>query len=196
MAVGAAAASRGVRESGGSRGRSARGARRSGWLQRRTKTAPCGSHRGRRGPASADWPWHRVPPGDVATPSECGPPWVATERAWLDATWDAEYPDARIPTAGPVSLSPDRRSVVVARSGFDFREGWEVPEHRAGHGSLTRDTCRRRYGPATPPRGTDPYRRSVSGDAELARCRTAASRGRRGALGAQPQRAPDRGPAR
>jgi len=29
--------------------------------------------------------------------------------------------------------------VVVARSGYDFRERWEIPEHRAGHGSLTRE---------------------------------------------------------
>ena len=28
--------------------------------------------------------------------------------------------------------------LVVAREGYDFRQRYEVPEHRAGHGSLTR----------------------------------------------------------
>ena len=28
--------------------------------------------------------------------------------------------------------------LVVAREGYDFRDRFEVPEHRAGHGSLMR----------------------------------------------------------
>ena len=60
-------------------------------------------------------------------------------RDWLEATWDAPYPDAayhlldqfRAPT-GPAT------SLVVAREGYDFRRRFEVPEHKAGHGSLVR----------------------------------------------------------
>ena len=72
-------------------------------------------------------------------PLGIGRPWLATERAWLDATWDAEYPDAAYQLMDQFRSSRTGDLVVVARSGFDFRERWEIPEHRAGHGSLTRD---------------------------------------------------------
>ena len=72
-------------------------------------------------------------------PFGLGRTWVATERAWLDATWDAEYPDAAYQLLDQFRSARTGDLVVVARSGYDFREGWEVPEHRAGHGSLTRE---------------------------------------------------------
>jgi hypothetical protein len=71
-------------------------------------------------------------------PLGVGGAWRASDRAWLEATWDGPYPDAayqlldqfRSPRAGDL--------VVAAREGYDFRGRAEVPEHRAGHGSLTR----------------------------------------------------------
>lgn len=72
-------------------------------------------------------------------PLGIGRPWLATERAWLEATWDAEYPDAAYQLMDQFRSSRTGDLVVVARSGFDFRDRWEIPEHRAGHGSLIRD---------------------------------------------------------
>ncbi|MDQ3427839.1 MAG: alkaline phosphatase family protein [Gemmatimonadota bacterium] len=67
-----------------------------------------------------------------------GGPKRTSEREWLDATWNSPYPDAlsclldqfRAPRTGDL--------LVVAREGYDFRRRFEVPEHRAGHGSLIR----------------------------------------------------------
>jgi hypothetical protein len=59
-----------------------------------------------------------------------------TAREWVARTIDSPYPDA------PGQLLDQFRSprtgdlVVVAREGYDFRERFEVPEHKAGHGSL------------------------------------------------------------
>jgi hypothetical protein len=67
-----------------------------------------------------------------------GGPWSASSREWLEATWDSPFPDA------PFHLSDQFRSqrsgdlLVFAREGHDFRARFEVPEHRAGHGSLIR----------------------------------------------------------
>ena len=72
-------------------------------------------------------------------PLGIGRPWLATERAWLEATWDAEYPDAAYQLMDQFRSSRTGDLVVVARPGFDFRDRWEIPEHRAGHGSLIRD---------------------------------------------------------
>jgi len=72
-------------------------------------------------------------------PLSIGGPWLATERAWLEATWDAEYPDAAYQLMDQFRSARTGDLVVAARAGFDFRDRWEIPEHRAGHGSLTRD---------------------------------------------------------
>jgi Type I phosphodiesterase / nucleotide pyrophosphatase len=67
-----------------------------------------------------------------------GGPQNASARQWLEATWDAPYPDA------PFHLLDQFRShrsgdlLVIGREGYDFRGRFEVPEHRWGHGSLTR----------------------------------------------------------
>lgn len=62
----------------------------------------------------------------------------ATSREWLEATWDTAFPDA------PYHLLDQFRSrrsgdlLVIGREGYDFRARFELPEHRWGHGSLTR----------------------------------------------------------
>jgi hypothetical protein len=71
-------------------------------------------------------------------PLAVGRSWVATERAWLEATWDADYPDAAYQLLDQFRSQRTGDLVVVARPGFDFRR-WEFPEHMAGHGSLTRE---------------------------------------------------------
>lgn len=62
----------------------------------------------------------------------------ATRRGWLETTWDAEYPDAVFHLLDQFRADRTGDLVVVAREGYDFREQFEVPEHKAGHGSLTR----------------------------------------------------------
>src|SRR5262249_59864032 len=59
-------------------------------------------------------------------------------REWLDATWDADYPDAAYHLLDQFRADRTGDLVVVAREGYDFRRRYEVPEHRAGHGSLAR----------------------------------------------------------
>ena len=59
-------------------------------------------------------------------------------RDWLEATWDAAYPDAAYHLFDQFRADRTGDLVVVAREGYDFRKRFEVPEHRSGHGSLTR----------------------------------------------------------
>jgi hypothetical protein len=83
--------------------------------------------------------------GDLVTyqpgsgdPLMLGGTWTASSREWLEATWDGTFPDA------PFHLMDQFRSrrtgdlLVIAREGYDFRARFEVPEHKAGHGSLIR----------------------------------------------------------
>lgn len=63
---------------------------------------------------------------------------TATMRAWLEATWDAQFPDAVFHLMDQFRASRTGDLVVVAREGYDFRERFEIPEHKAGHGSLIR----------------------------------------------------------
>lgn len=71
-------------------------------------------------------------------PLTMGGAWSGSPREWLDATWDGPFPDA------PFHLLDQFRShrsgdlLVLAREGYDFRDRYEIPEHRAGHGSLIR----------------------------------------------------------
>jgi hypothetical protein len=63
-------------------------------------------------------------------------------RAWLQASIDGAYPDAPVQL---LQLFRSRRAgdlVVAAGPGTDLRSDWEIPEHRAGHGSLTADHMR------------------------------------------------------
>ena len=76
---------------------------------------------------------------ESADPLAIGESTVLSQRRWLDRTFDGSYPD------GPVQLLDQFRSlrtgdlVVIGRQGFDFRDRWEIPEHKAGHGSLFKD---------------------------------------------------------
>jgi hypothetical protein len=71
-------------------------------------------------------------------PLQLGRAWSASSREWLEATWDSPFPDA------PFQLLDQFRSrrsgdlLVIAREGYDLRDRFEIPEHKAGHGSLIR----------------------------------------------------------
>ncbi|HET6579037.1 MAG TPA: alkaline phosphatase family protein [Gemmatimonadales bacterium] len=71
-------------------------------------------------------------------PLDCGGARRGTPREWLDATWDAPWPDAAYHLLDQFRASRTGDLLVVAREGYDFRRRFEIPEHRAGHGSLAR----------------------------------------------------------
>jgi hypothetical protein len=64
---------------------------------------------------------------------------LAHEREWLEETWDHAHPDAAYQLLDQFRSPRTGDLVVTAQPGFDFRARFEVPEHKAGHGSLTRD---------------------------------------------------------
>ena len=59
-------------------------------------------------------------------------------RAWLARSFDMEFPDAAVQLLDQFRSPRTGDLVVVANDGYDFRDRWEVPEHKAGHGSLHR----------------------------------------------------------
>ena len=61
-----------------------------------------------------------------------------TARQWLEATWDEAFPDAVFNLLDQFRSPRSGDLLVVAREGFDFRDRFELPEHRWGHGSLIR----------------------------------------------------------
>lgn len=72
-------------------------------------------------------------------PLQLGEDFSGDHAAWLARSWDTPFPDAAVQL---VSLFGSPRTgdlVVVANHGFDFRRRFEIPEHRAGHGSLLRE---------------------------------------------------------
>ncbi|HEX5385135.1 MAG TPA: alkaline phosphatase family protein [Gemmatimonadales bacterium] len=91
--------------------------------------------------------WRREADGGVeidyrpltGDPLGIGGAWTASAREWLDATWDSPRPDAAYQLVDQFRSPRTGDLVVTARPGYDFRHRWEIPTHRAGHGSLTRD---------------------------------------------------------
>jgi hypothetical protein len=71
-------------------------------------------------------------------PLRLGGPLSGTADEWLEWTWEAPYPDACVQLLDQFTAARTGDLVVVAREGFDFRDRYEVPEHRSGHGSLIR----------------------------------------------------------
>lgn len=71
-------------------------------------------------------------------PLEIGGDRSLDEQEWLDASWDAPYPDACMQLLDQFRAPRTGDLVVVAREGYDFRRRYEIPEHKAGHGSLFR----------------------------------------------------------
>jgi hypothetical protein len=71
-------------------------------------------------------------------PLSLGRAHTATMREWLERTWDGLYPDVVFHLLDQFRAPRTGDLVVVAREGYDFRERFEIPEHKAGHGSLIR----------------------------------------------------------
>jgi len=67
-----------------------------------------------------------------------GGAWSATHRQWLEATWNSQFPDATFHLLDQFRSTRSGDLLVIAREGYDFRARFELPEHRAGHGSLIR----------------------------------------------------------
>jgi hypothetical protein len=78
---------------------------------------------------------YRVLSGD---PLLVGRSRTASPREWLEETWDHPYPDAVFQLMDQFRSPRSGDLLVVGREGFDFRRRYEVPEHKAGHGSLIR----------------------------------------------------------
>lgn len=60
------------------------------------------------------------------------------EAGWLDATWDAAFPDACVQIMDQFRAARTGDLIVVGNEGYDFRKRFEVPEHKSGHGSMIR----------------------------------------------------------
>ena len=71
-------------------------------------------------------------------PLKCGGARRGSARDWLEASWDADYPDGVYYLLDQFRAARTGDLLVIAREGFDFRQRYEVPEHRSGHGSLAR----------------------------------------------------------
>jgi Type I phosphodiesterase / nucleotide pyrophosphatase len=71
-------------------------------------------------------------------PLMMGDRWSGTSRDWLERTWDGPFPDAAFHLMDQFRSPRSGDLLVIAREGYDFRGRFELPEHRAGHGSLIR----------------------------------------------------------
>jgi type I phosphodiesterase/nucleotide pyrophosphatase len=71
-------------------------------------------------------------------PLEMGGYWSGSFRESLETTWNGSFPDAAFQLMDQFRSSRSGDLLVVAREGYDLRGRFEVPEHKAGHGSLIR----------------------------------------------------------
>ena len=78
---------------------------------------------------------YQVESGD---PLELGGSVAGDESDWPDIGWDSAWPDAPYHLLDQFRAGRTGDLVVIAREGYDFRERFEIPEHKAGHGSLGR----------------------------------------------------------
>ena len=79
----------------------------------------------------------RYQPGS-GDPLRIGGPREGTDREWLAATFHAPMPDAAYQLLDQFRAERTGDLVVIANEGYDFRGRFEIPEHKAGHGSLIR----------------------------------------------------------
>lgn len=93
----------------------------------------------RRGEAIVQWRGGQIAytPGS-GDPLHLGEPVVSGHREWLARTFKAAMPDAAFQLLDQFQASRTGDLLVIGREGYDFRERFEIPEHRSGHGSLIR----------------------------------------------------------
>jgi len=75
---------------------------------------------------------------DSGDPLEAGGGFAGTHREWLARSFDGPFPDAAFQLLDQFDAGRTGDLVVIAREGYDFRDRFEIPEHKAGHGSLIR----------------------------------------------------------
>jgi arylsulfatase A-like enzyme len=61
---------------------------------------------------------------------------------WLARTIDGPFPDAPTALWDQFRASRTGDLVIAASAGWDFRDAWEYPEHKSGHGSLIAEHVR------------------------------------------------------
>ena len=71
-------------------------------------------------------------------PLELGTSFSGDREAWLAHTFNAPFPDAAVHLLDQFASPRAGDLVVAAREGYDFRDRFEIPEHKSGHGSLIR----------------------------------------------------------
>ncbi len=71
-------------------------------------------------------------------PLQVGDVREASAAEWLLSTWDGPFPDAAVQLLSLFESPRTGDVVLAAADGHDFRQRFEVPEHRAGHGSFLR----------------------------------------------------------
>jgi hypothetical protein len=69
-------------------------------------------------------------------PLRIGGGFSGTHREWLAQSWHAALPDAAYQLLDQFRASRTGDLIVVGNEGYDFRDRFELPEHRSGHGSL------------------------------------------------------------
>ena len=79
----------------------------------------------------------RYEPG-TGDPLRVGEVWEGTHREWLAHSWSSAMPDAAFQLLDQFRARRTGDLLVIGREGYDFRERFEIPEHRSGHGSLIR----------------------------------------------------------
>jgi hypothetical protein len=71
-------------------------------------------------------------------PLQIGGSWKGSSREWLGHTRNGAYPDAAFHLLDQFRTRRSGDLLVIANEGYDFRGRFELPEHRAGHGSMIR----------------------------------------------------------
>jgi hypothetical protein len=79
----------------------------------------------------------RYAPGS-GDPLRVGAAVEATDREWLDRTFNSALPDAAYQLLDQFRADRTGDLIVIGNEGYDFRARFEIPEHKAGHGSLIR----------------------------------------------------------
>ncbi len=95
-------------------------------------------------------------------PLQLGAPFAGDRDAWLARTFDSTFPDSAVLLLDQFSSPRAGDLVLAAREGYDFRDRFEIPEHKSGHGSLIRAHVHtplwtNRALPATPMRTADVF---------------------------------------
>ena len=76
-------------------------------------------------------------PAEGSDPLGTGP-FEADRRDTLARSFHETFPDAAVQLLDQFRSARTGDLVVIGREGYDFRDRWEIPEHKAGHGSLFR----------------------------------------------------------